>query len=162
MHDSFTLTKTLHGRGGAPRGRASASALETPPGPVDDPAHAPAGLRFEKALPPADSLESVADDDEPESKQAPGHHSMVTDAQTSGQLPIHGANAEIRLLECRNSIHPKTIFSIDLRALACFRVLMGALATVDGLHRLSVAEAHYSDSGVLPQSRVPDGDRGPV
>jgi hypothetical protein len=43
----------------------SAAALETPPGPVDDPAHPPPGLRFETVLPPADSLESVADPDEP-------------------------------------------------------------------------------------------------
>jgi hypothetical protein len=46
----------------------------------------------------------------------------------------------------------KEIFSIDLRSLALFRVLMGALAAADGLNRLSIAEAHYSDSGVLPRA----------
>lgn len=45
----------------------------------------------------------------------------------------------------------KEVFSIDLRSLALFRVLMGALAVADGLNRLSIAEAHYSDTGVLPR-----------
>ncbi|KFE67339.1 purple acid phosphatase family protein [Hyalangium minutum] len=63
VKDSFTLTKTLP----ASAGRLEASpapALETPPGPVDDPAHPPAWLHFEKPLPPA-SPESMEDDDEP-------------------------------------------------------------------------------------------------
>lgn len=46
----------------------------------------------------------------------------------------------------------KEVFSIDFRSLAWFRVLMGALAMADGFNRLSVAEAHYSDSGVLPRA----------
>lgn len=64
VRDSFTLTKTLSATV-EPAVGVSASALETPPGPVDDPAQAPEGLRFEKELPPADSREAVADDDEP-------------------------------------------------------------------------------------------------
>jgi hypothetical protein len=60
--DSFTLTKTLPATVQRPA-EVSASALETPPGPVDDPARAPAGLRFEKVLPPTTSAEE-ADDDE--------------------------------------------------------------------------------------------------
>ncbi|MDY7227287.1 metallophosphoesterase [Hyalangium rubrum] len=63
VKDSLTLTKTL------PTASAvdpvSAASMETAPGPVDDPAHAPAGLRFERKLPPADSAEDVADHDEP-------------------------------------------------------------------------------------------------
>jgi len=63
VRDSFTLTKTLAASVERPTG-VSASALVTPQGPVDDPAHAPAGLHFETVLPPADSPEAVADDDE--------------------------------------------------------------------------------------------------
>jgi hypothetical protein len=63
VRDSFTLTKTLPAAVELPA-EDSASVLQTPPGPVDDPAHAPAGLRFEKELPPADSGEAVADDGE--------------------------------------------------------------------------------------------------
>jgi hypothetical protein len=64
VRDSFSLTKTLPASV-EPSVGVSAAALETPPGPVDDPTRAPAGLRFEKALPPADRLEDVADHDEP-------------------------------------------------------------------------------------------------
>ncbi|WP_224248336.1 discoidin domain-containing protein [Hyalangium gracile] len=64
IKDTFTLTKTIPASVEAP-GSVSASSLETPPGPVDDPAREPAGLRFEKVLPPADTPESVADHDEP-------------------------------------------------------------------------------------------------
>jgi 3',5'-cyclic AMP phosphodiesterase CpdA len=59
--DSFTLTKTLPATVQRPA-EVSASALETPPGPVDDPARAPAGLRFEKVLPPTTSAEEADDD----------------------------------------------------------------------------------------------------
>jgi len=64
VKDTFTVTKTLpaalpdEGLGVS----ASALEVETPPGPVDDPAREPEGLRFDKELPPADSLEAVADD----------------------------------------------------------------------------------------------------
>jgi hypothetical protein len=63
IKDTFTVTKMLPAAlPGEPVG-VSAAALETAPGPVDDPAHAPEGLRFDKELPPADSPEAVADDD---------------------------------------------------------------------------------------------------
>jgi hypothetical protein len=60
VRDSLTLTKTLP----ATQVAAPAAALETPAGPVDDPARAPAYLRSEKELPPADSAEATADDNE--------------------------------------------------------------------------------------------------
>jgi hypothetical protein len=63
VKDTFTVTKTLETPAERPVA-SSASAMETPPGPVDDPAHPPAGLRFEKPLPPANS-QDVADEDEP-------------------------------------------------------------------------------------------------
>jgi hypothetical protein len=44
------------------------------------------------------------------------------------------------------------IFSIDLRSLALFRVAISILTIVDSLNRLTVAEAHYSDTGVLPRA----------
>ncbi|ADO69217.1 discoidin domain-containing protein [Stigmatella aurantiaca] len=59
VRDSFSLTKQV------PASSVllvpSSSSLETPPGPVDDPNHPPASLRFERELPPADRLEDVAD-----------------------------------------------------------------------------------------------------
>jgi acid phosphatase type 7 len=59
VRDSFSLTKTV------PTASAflvpSATSVETPPGPVDDPNHPPASLRFEQELPPADRPEDVAD-----------------------------------------------------------------------------------------------------
>jgi hypothetical protein len=61
--DRFSVTKTLPAALPSEPVGVSASALETAPGPVDDPAHAPPGLRFDKELPPADSLEAVADDE---------------------------------------------------------------------------------------------------
>lgn len=64
LKDSFTLSKTVTASVERSEG-VSAAELETPPGPVDDPAHAPPGLRFETVLPPADTLESVADHNEP-------------------------------------------------------------------------------------------------
>jgi hypothetical protein len=39
--------------------------LETPPGPVDDPNRQPAYMRTTQPVPPADTLESVADAPEP-------------------------------------------------------------------------------------------------
>jgi hypothetical protein len=62
VKDSFSLTKTVPAALPEELVGVSASALETAPGPVDDPAHAPEGLRFDKTLPPADSPEAVADD----------------------------------------------------------------------------------------------------
>ncbi|WP_225410207.1 metallophosphoesterase [Stigmatella hybrida] len=59
VRDSFSLTKTV------PATSAflvsPASSVETPPGPVDDPNHPPASLRFPQELPPADRPEDVAD-----------------------------------------------------------------------------------------------------
>ncbi|NMO14944.1 serine/threonine protein phosphatase [Pyxidicoccus fallax] len=65
VRDSLTLTKTLPAVTSTQTSALKASSMETAPGPVDDPARAPAGLRFEKELPPADRLEDVADHDEP-------------------------------------------------------------------------------------------------
>jgi hypothetical protein len=66
VRDTLTLTKTLP-VAAALTGTTvvKAQALETAPGPVDDPVRAPKGLRFDKPLPPADRLEDVADHDEP-------------------------------------------------------------------------------------------------
>ncbi len=60
VRDTLTLKKTLPTAASQPAG-VSALSLETPPGPVDDPAHPPEHLHLEKPLPPADSLEAVAD-----------------------------------------------------------------------------------------------------
>jgi hypothetical protein len=63
VRDSLTLTKTLPTTSLAVS-KAALSApeeLRTAPGPVDDPAVPPAGLRSEQPLPPADSLEATAD-----------------------------------------------------------------------------------------------------
>jgi len=45
----------------------------------------------------------------------------------------------------------KEVFSIDLRALAFFRMGLGALLLFDLLKRSRALEAHYTDSGVLPR-----------
>jgi acid phosphatase type 7 len=63
VRDSLKLTKTLPAATAERDSAVSDSALETAPGPVDDPARAPAGLRFERELPPADSEADVADDE---------------------------------------------------------------------------------------------------
>jgi hypothetical protein len=56
--DSFTLTKTLPAQ--VERSVPSpVSDMETPLGPVDDPAYFPVELRFEKRLPPLDDPEAV-------------------------------------------------------------------------------------------------------
>ncbi|WP_164006703.1 metallophosphoesterase [Pyxidicoccus trucidator] len=66
VHDTLTLTKTLPVAATSTGTTAvKAQALETAPGPVDDPTRAPEGLRFDKPLPAADRLEDVADHDEP-------------------------------------------------------------------------------------------------
>ncbi len=62
VKDSLTLTKAVSATSVA----GEPSALETPLGPVDDPTREPAGLRFERELPPADRPEDVADEDEPQ------------------------------------------------------------------------------------------------
>ena len=61
VKDSLTVTKTLPTALPSDTSGVTASALETAPGPVDDPANAPEGLRFDKELPPAESLEATAD-----------------------------------------------------------------------------------------------------
>ena len=65
VRDSLTLTKTLPAAAPQPTG-VSALSLDSPPGPVDDPARPPAHLRLETPVPPADTLESVADAPEPQ------------------------------------------------------------------------------------------------
>ncbi|HEX8433850.1 metallophosphoesterase, partial [Archangium sp.] len=64
VRDSLTLTKTLPAATVQPTG-VSALSLETPPGPVDDPNRQPAYMRATQPVPPADTLESVADAPEP-------------------------------------------------------------------------------------------------
>ncbi|QSQ19255.1 metallophosphoesterase [Pyxidicoccus parkwayensis] len=68
VKDTLTLTKTLPATVTATAMKAQS--LETAPGPVDDPARAPEGLRFDQPLPPADRLEDVADEDEPKAGAA--------------------------------------------------------------------------------------------
>ncbi len=63
VRDSFTLTKTLPASLPEPGQSVQALELETAPGPVDDPNRPPEGLRFERPLPPADTMEAVADDE---------------------------------------------------------------------------------------------------
>jgi hypothetical protein len=65
VRDSLTLTKTLPAAVSPPSG-VSAMSVDVPPGPVDDPTRQPAFLRDQKPVPPADTLESVADAPEPE------------------------------------------------------------------------------------------------
>jgi hypothetical protein len=65
VRDTLTLTKTVPVAAAAWPSGVSALSLETPPGPVDDPNRPPAHLRLDKPLPPADSLEAVADGPEP-------------------------------------------------------------------------------------------------
>ncbi|WP_163995758.1 discoidin domain-containing protein [Pyxidicoccus caerfyrddinensis] len=64
VKDTLTLTKTLPTTVSATL-KAWSQETETVSGPVDDPARAPAGLRFDQPLPPADRLEDTADHDEP-------------------------------------------------------------------------------------------------
>jgi acid phosphatase type 7 len=60
VRDTLTLTKTLPAAEPLVPG-VSAMSLETAPGPVDDPARPPEALLPRAPLPPADSLEAVAD-----------------------------------------------------------------------------------------------------
>jgi len=46
--------------------------------------------------------------------------------------------------------HFKTLFGIDLRALALFRVSIGTLLIIDLLLRSRYITAHYSDLGLYP------------
>ncbi|WP_257454957.1 metallophosphoesterase [Archangium lipolyticum] len=64
VRDSLTLTKTLPAAAPQTSG-VSAMSMETPPGPVDDPTRQPAYMRPRAPVPPADTLESVADAPEP-------------------------------------------------------------------------------------------------
>ncbi|MCP3138421.1 metallophosphoesterase [Pyxidicoccus xibeiensis] len=66
VRDTLTLTKTLATAATtASTSALKAQAMETAPGPVDDPTRAPEGLLRSTTLPPADRLEDVADHDEP-------------------------------------------------------------------------------------------------
>jgi hypothetical protein len=62
--DSLTLTKTLPAVAARPSG-VSTMSLETPPGPTYDPTRQPAFPRPATPVPPADTLESVADAPDP-------------------------------------------------------------------------------------------------
>ncbi len=55
--------------------------------------------------------------------------------------------------------HPilKTIFEIDLRSLALFRIGLGLTLIIDLAGRLPNLAAHYSDAGVLPRSEIETG-----
>jgi hypothetical protein len=69
VRDTLTLTKTVAAAAAETGTTAVKSqALETAPGPVDDPARLPDSMRPAAPLPPADRPEDVADHDEP----APG------------------------------------------------------------------------------------------
>ncbi|HEX8819081.1 MAG TPA: discoidin domain-containing protein [Archangium sp.] len=68
VRDSLTLTKTVTATASQPSS-VSTMSLETPPGPVDDPNRQPAYMRA-APVPPADTLESVADAPEPTSGTA--------------------------------------------------------------------------------------------
>jgi len=63
VRDSLTLTKTVSATATQPSSVSSMS-LETPPGPVDDPNRQPAYMHA-APVPPADTLEAVADEPEP-------------------------------------------------------------------------------------------------
>jgi predicted DCC family thiol-disulfide oxidoreductase YuxK len=52
----------------------------------------------------------------------------------------------------KNFTNPLTAVSLDLRAMAAFRVLLGAILIVDLLMRASDLSAHYADSGILPRA----------
>ncbi|MFP2928653.1 metallophosphoesterase [Pyxidicoccus sp. 3LG] len=64
VRDTLTLTKTVAAAAKS-TSATKVQAMETAPGPVDDPARAPEGLLRSSPLPPADRLEDVADHDEP-------------------------------------------------------------------------------------------------
>ncbi|KFA89727.1 metallophosphoesterase [Archangium violaceum] len=64
VRDSLTLTKTLPAAVASPSG-VSAMSVDAPQGPTYDPKHQPEFLRDQKPVPPADTLESVADEPEP-------------------------------------------------------------------------------------------------
>ncbi len=64
VRDSLTLTKTLPAAV-APSSGVSGLAVDSPPGPTSDPTRLPEFLRNQKPVPPADTLESVADEPEP-------------------------------------------------------------------------------------------------
>ncbi|HYO55892.1 metallophosphoesterase [Archangium sp.] len=64
VRDSLTLTKTLPATVSQPS-EASAMSMDAPPGPMYDPKWQPEFLRDPKPVPPADTLESVADAPEP-------------------------------------------------------------------------------------------------
>ncbi len=46
----------------------------------------------------------------------------------------------------------RTIFGIDLRTLALFRVLLGVYILVDLAHRARDLVAHYTDAGIMPRA----------
>lgn len=68
----------------------------------------------------------------------------ATGLSSFNKRPIH--NAMDRL-----NRYFKHTFSIDLRALAAFRVGLATLVLVDLLNRITHIQAHYTDFGVLPR-----------
>jgi hypothetical protein len=48
----------------------------------------------------------------------------------------------------------KTVFSIDVRALAIFRILMGLILLLDIINRIKLTPAFNSDTGILPRHMV--------
>jgi hypothetical protein len=64
VRDTLTLTKTLPAAVAQPSG-VSAMSVDSPPGPAYDPTRLPEFLLNQKLVPPADTLESVADEPEP-------------------------------------------------------------------------------------------------
>ncbi|MFY0564020.1 metallophosphoesterase [Archangium lansingense] len=64
VRDTLTLTKTLPAAVASPSS-VSGMSVDTPPGPAYDPTQLPQFLRDQKPVPPADTLESVADEPEP-------------------------------------------------------------------------------------------------
>lgn len=46
----------------------------------------------------------------------------------------------------------KQIFSVDLRSLAVYRILLGSVLLLDVINRITLVPAFYSDSGIVPRS----------
>jgi hypothetical protein len=48
----------------------------------------------------------------------------------------------------------RKLFSLDLRSLAVFRILLGTLILLDLFNRLPHLSEHYTDAGVLPRAAL--------
>jgi hypothetical protein len=49
---------------------------------------------------------------------------------------------------------PETVFGLDTRSLAAFRIAFGMIASLDVLNRVPDLVVHYSDQGALPRAAV--------